>query len=181
VSLPRPFGKASPIVLFYFYHSPCACIARQDSQSRFFAISIYRRVCWVLGFHSHSHFLASCTLAFRASLSICRLRSCSLFHVLTFDLMACDGLPVLEEVEASRATNPTEVVRREERVESSSADWSSNTRHSSAASSQDDGSTVEDASEASRSYLFGPSTHYKKPDNLLRNPRDNFRKHHKHA
>jgi hypothetical protein len=158
MSLPGPFGKAGVVGLLNFYHSPCARIAWQGSQGRFFTTSICRKAHWLLGFHPHSHFPTSCALVSRASLLICRFCSCSLFCALTFDLMAHEGSPMLEEVVAARVTNPMEVVRWEERVESSSTNQSSNTRHGSAASSQDDGSTTKDASEASRSYQFGPST-----------------------
>jgi hypothetical protein len=78
--------------------------------------------------------------------------------VLVFDSMAHEGLPVLEAIEATRAGNPAEVGRQEERVVSSSTDRSSSIGHESATTSQDEESIVVDASEASHNYLFGPPT-----------------------
>jgi hypothetical protein len=78
-------------------------------------------------------------------------------RALIFDLMAHEGSPVLNMIGATGAEVAAEVGRREERVESSYADQSSNTGHESATSSQDEESIAEDASEASRNYLFGPT------------------------
>jgi hypothetical protein len=124
-------------------------IVRRDSQGRFFTTSIYRKV------HPHSHFPASCALVCRPSLSIC---SCLVVRVVVFNLMAREGLPVLEVIGAAEAGNPTEVVRPEEHATSSSLDRSSDTRRDSTTASQEEESTVVDPSEASRSYRFVSST-----------------------
>jgi hypothetical protein len=79
-------------------------------------------------------------------------------HTLVFDPMAREGSPVQEVVEAVGAEIPTEVGCQEEHVDSLSIDYSSNTRHESTAASQDEESTIANASEASHSYLFRPST-----------------------
>jgi hypothetical protein len=150
VSLPRSFVKGGPIGFLDFYHSPCPRIARQDSRG------------WDLGFHPHSHFPASRALDSRASLSICRHWSCSLFLVLTLDLMACEGSSVLEEVETTGATNLTEVLWQEERAESSSVDHSSNAGPDSAASSQDHSANYSTQSSALNNF-----TKSKKDRNLL--------------
>jgi hypothetical protein len=59
-------------------------------------------VCWVLGFYSHFCLLTFCALAFGASLLLA-------LRALVFDPMACEGSPVLEATETTRAKNPAEV------------------------------------------------------------------------
>jgi hypothetical protein len=82
--------------------------------------------------------------------------------VLTLDLMACEGSSVLEEVEATGATNLTEVLWQEERAESSSVDHSSNAGPGSAASSQDHSANYSTQSSALNNF-----TKSKKDRNLL--------------
>jgi hypothetical protein len=72
-------------------------------------------------------------------------------------LMAGEGSPVLDVVEAVEADDPTEEVRPKELSRSSSSDGSSNSGHESFTTSQVEESAAIDPDEASRSYIFDPS------------------------
>jgi hypothetical protein len=56
----------------------CLHFAAGFSGSLFLPLLHIVEVWWVLGFHPHSHLLASCALGSRASFSLSRLRSCLL-------------------------------------------------------------------------------------------------------
>jgi hypothetical protein len=73
-------------------------------------------------------------------------------------LMAGEGSPVLDVVEAVEADDPTEEVRPKELSRSSSSDRSSNSGHESFTTSQVEESAAIDPDEASPSYIFDPST-----------------------
>jgi hypothetical protein len=94
-------------------------------------------------------------LSFTASLQVSLFRS--IVFAVVLSLMAGEGSPVLDVVEAVEADDPTEEVRPKELSRSSSSDGSSNSGHESFTTSQVEESAAIDPDEASRSYIFDPS------------------------
>jgi hypothetical protein len=123
-----------------------------------FTTSMCWRVRLVMGFCPHFRFLASNALVCRASLLICRLRFCLVVLVVTLDLMAHKGSPVVDVVGGAEASDLVEVAHPEEQDESSSSGQSSDNGHENTIVSQEEESEVVDLSEASWSYVFGLST-----------------------
>jgi hypothetical protein len=94
-------------------------------------------------------------LSFTASLQVSLFRS--IVFAVVLGLMAGEGSPVLDVVEAVEADDPTEEVRPKELSRSSSSDGSSNSGHESFTTSRVEESAAIDPDEASRSYIFDPS------------------------